>query len=158
MKNVKFKVYCFIIATVAMLLDQFTKTAVRSFMDSRNGEELKVIPGFFSVITSWNTGVAFGMLQGASPVILLAPVGIVIVILVIYLFTSPKSLLEVSGAAMIAGGALGNMLDRVRGGRVYDFLDVYVGAYHWPTFNVADVFIVIGAFLFGITLFRNSTK
>lgn len=154
----KLKIYCFVIAASALIIDRVSKSSMMAFMDSREGRELTIIPGFFSLVSSWNTGVAFGMLQGASPFILLAPVGLVIVLLGIFLFSGPKSFAEVAGAALIAGGALGNMIDRVRGGRVYDFLDFYIASYHWPTFNAADIFIVTGAFLFGIMLLRNTEK
>lgn len=154
----KLKIYCFLIAAAAVIIDRVSKSSIMAFMDSRGGHDLTIIPGFFSIVSSWNSGVAFGMLQGASPFLLLAPVGLVIVLLGIYLVSGPKSFMEVAGAALIAGGALGNMIDRVRAGRVYDFLDFYIASYHWPTFNAADIFIVVGAFAFGVTLLRNTEK
>lgn len=146
------------VAATSLIIDRVSKSTVLEFMESRNGAELKIIPGFFSLISSWNAGIAFGMFQGASSFLLLAPVFVVIAILGFYLFSAERGALEAVGAGLIIGGAIGNMIDRAGPGRVFDFLDVYVGTYHWPTFNAADIFVVVGAFLFGIMIMRGEIK
>lgn len=109
-----------------------------------------VIPGFFNIIRSENPGVAFGMFSGSSTqahTLVLIALSLVAVLLLagmlwrIDRLDTPSAI----GLALIFGGAMGNVYDRVRVGRVTDFLDFYVASWHWYTFNVADASICIGA-------------
>mgnify|MGYP001197278557 CR=1 FL=1 len=100
-----------------------------------------------------NTGAAFGLLANANPA--WRPyffIGIALLALVFVFFAvlqyRQRSVLYLFAFAMIGGGAVGNLIDRVRFGSVVDFLDFYVSTYHWPAFNVADSAIVIGVALF----------
>jgi signal peptidase II len=108
-----------------------------------------VIPGLLNLVHIQNKGVAFGILGGAAPVwrdvlLLLFPIVAMSGIL-IFAFSYPQQkigiLLSLGG---ILGGALGNLIDRLRFQAVIDFLDVYWGPYHWPAFNVADSAITLG--------------
>ncbi len=138
-------------AAVALLVfagDQATKAWVR---DSVPGHSIiPVIPHFLNLTHTQNAGVAFGLFSD-SP----APwkTWILIVVSVVLLAAVAGIMVRTShlrwesgvGLAMILGGALSNLLDRVRTGRVVDFVDVYFRSYHWPTFNLADSAIVVGA-------------
>ena len=108
-----------------------------------------VIPGLFNLIHIQNKGVAFGILGGAAPVwrdilLLLFPIVAMSGILIFAFFYHQQKagiLLSLGG---ILGGALGNLIDRLRFRGVIDFLDIYWGNYHWPAFNVADSAITLG--------------
>jgi len=85
-------------------------------------------------------------------VFLLASSVAVGLILYFYIKTPPLYSFLAVGFALILGGAIGNLIDRVRMGVVVDFLDVYIGKYHWPAFNIADSAITVGIFIFGFHL------
>lgn len=106
----------------------------------------RVIPitGFFNIVLGRNTGVSFGLFGGASQWLLVTVAAAVLVILLIWMCRATSRLVAVS-LGLIAGGAIGNVVDRVRLGGVTDFLDFYLGEWHWPAFNMADVGIVCGA-------------
>jgi len=107
-----------------------------------------VLPGF-NLTLVFNRGAAFSFLAGAAGwqrwfftgLALIASV----VILVLLRRTSPADRLTAGGLALILGGAVGNLVDRLRWGHVVDFVDLYLGSAHWPAFNIADSAICIGA-------------
>jgi signal peptidase II len=103
---------------------------------------IPVIP-HFNLTMVWNEGVSFGLLQGFGiwPLTLLA-LGIS-AIFIVWIFKS-STWAECIALAMIVGGAIGNVIDRLRFGAVADFFDVYAYGYHWPAFNIADACITIG--------------
>jgi signal peptidase II len=105
----------------------------------------RVIPitGFFNLVLGRNTGVSVGLLGEARPRVLVAFATAVIVVLIIWM-SRAENRLTAGALGLIVGGAVGNVLDRLRHG-VTDFLDFYVGQWHWPSFNMADVGIVCGA-------------
>lgn len=116
-------------------------------------ESLPVVPGFFSLTYLTNTGAAFGMLAGQPTAwrqIFFIGVAVValVVIGVMYRRLRNDSVWYEVALGLIAGGAVGNLIDRVRQGSVVDFLDVYVGVHHWPAFNVADSAITVGVAVF----------
>ncbi len=141
----------FIIILCTIVFDQLTKAWI---VDSlRLYESVAIVPGFFNLVYVTNTGAAFSLLANFdSPwrhyfflgVGSLAMVGLSIA----YLKLRKVNKYYTLALALIAGGAAGNLVDRVRFGAVIDFLDLYVGRYHWPAFNVADSAICIGAGLF----------
>ena len=136
------------LAVFVFVGDQATKVLVRSSVPQH--AVIPVIPHFLNLTHTQNAGVAFGMFSDApapwktgvliavSAVLLVAVAGIVV-------RTHRLQWESGVGLAMILGGALSNLLDRVRTGQVVDFIDVYFRSYHWPTFNLADSAIVIGA-------------
>ncbi len=126
-------------------------------------ESLSVIPGFFDLTYVRNPGAAFGFLAQASPAFrsfFFSAVAVIAVFLILYFIIRHKegTLLQTTALSLISGGALGNLLDRVRFGEVVDFLDFYVGSYHWPAFNVADSAISVGACLLLYEIFRKREK
>ena len=110
------------------------------------GNSIPVIENFFYIAHWQNKGAAWGLMQNGR--LFFIPATIVIsIVLVRFLYKYDNVLLRTS-ISMILGGAIGNLIDRIaRSGGVVDFLDFYIGSYHFPTFNVADSFIVIGTFL-----------
>lgn len=135
-------------------LDQLTKLwIVKSFLLY---ESLEVIPGFLNLTYLTNKGAAFGFLAGVTSAwrhyFFLVLASVALVLLVVAWFRMRKDHLFYGPAlALIAGGAIGNVIDRVRLGAVVDFLDFYVGGHHWPAFNVADSAITVGVVLFLVT-------
>ncbi len=132
--------------------DQFSKWLVLTRMTP--GEEVPVIPGAFHITSSRNPGAAFGILQGQT-FFFLAITVLLLAGIVFYArrLGSASPLLRL-GLGLAAGGAAGNLVDRLRFGTVVDFLDFGV----WPVFNLADVAIVAGAFLLGFHLWRDAPQ
>jgi signal peptidase II len=133
-----------------ILIDQITKTLVHTHMSLYESRPL--IEGFFSLTYIRNPGAAFGFLTGAAPwfrsLFLIAVTLVAIMLILLYLRKSRKDPpLLIFSLALILAGAVGNLVDRVRYGEVIDFLDLYIGALHWPAFNVADSAISVGAAL-----------
>lgn len=140
-----------IISGLVVLLDQASKLMVMKGLPLFHS--IAVIPGFFNLTHIRNPGGAFGFMAGGSQGLrnlLFVGVSTLAMGLIVYFYRStPKSHPVLAGAlAMIFGGAVGNLIDRLRFGEVVDFLDVYLGAYHWPAFNVADSAITIGVTIF----------
>lgn len=138
-------------AAGVVLLDQLSKAVVVQHMALH--ESFPVIAGFFNITYVRNTGAAFGILSGQAPwlrSVLLVGSSILAVgfILWIWVKEGNSSWSRAVSLGMILGGALGNMLDRVRLGEVIDFLDFYWGKYHWPAFNVADSAVTVGILMF----------
>ncbi len=117
----------------------------------------RVIPvtPFFNLVLGFNPGVSFGLLGGlgsSGPIMLSALALAIVAFLVVWLWRTHE-VREASGLSLIIGGAVGNVIDRLRNGAVTDFLDIYVGQYHWPAFNLADVAISLGVGLIVINSF-----
>ena len=129
-------------------LDRWSKLAIEDSLPLYSSKPL--IPGFFDLVHTRNTGMAFSMLHDAGPLVsqwLLPGLSAVAVIFSFGLLwrtdLSDKRLL--TGLTLVLAGAAGNLYDRAVYGFVVDFLDVYVAGWHWPAFNVADACITIGA-------------
>lgn len=138
-----------LVTTITVLLDQATKLHIMQTM--RLHESIPVIEGFFNLTYIRNPGAAFGLLASSGPVFRTVFFGLASLFALGLLATIFFRLEEDDRAgqlsvAAILGGALGNLIDRVRYGEVIDFLDFYVGVYHWPAFNVADAAISVGVF------------
>lgn len=135
----------FALAAAVVVLDQLSKWAVLSAFAP--GERL-TLTGFFNLVLAFNKGAAFSFLAGApgwqTPLFIGVAV-VAIVIVSVLLVRSPADWLVCAGLALILGGALGNVIDRLRYGQVVDFLDFHLYGWHWPAFNVADSAITIGA-------------
>jgi signal peptidase II len=146
----------FAIILCTIVFDQLTKFLI---VDSlRLYESLTVVPGFLNLVHVTNSGAAFSLLANVdSPwrhYFFLGVGGLAMAGLSIaYLKLRKVNKYYSWSLALIAGGAGGNLIDRIRFGAVIDFLDVYIGRYHWPAFNVADSAICIGAGLFLILNF-----
>ena len=142
------------------LIDQSTKAWAVSRL--RSGDDIPVIPGFLNFAYAQNTGVAFSMLddQGDTGRWGLSIVAIIAAVLVVYFFwRTPRTDDRVLGAlALLLAGIAGNVTDRLRLGFVVDFIDVQFGSWHYPTFNVADMAICVGAGLLIIDMFLSKRK
>lgn len=133
----------FIISTLIVLADFATKAAVLSHLSL--GQSIEVT-SFFNLVHVLNKGVSFSMLSNAGPVLLTA-LAILISLSVIYFMFKEKDAFSRTALSLILGGAVGNIIDRIRYGAVVDFLDFHAFGYHWPAFNVADSAICIGVAL-----------
>jgi signal peptidase II len=134
-------------------LDRWSKLAIEGALPLYSSKAL--IPGFFDLVHARNSGMAFSMLNDAGPLIsewLLPGLSAAAVIFIIGLLwrTDLDDQRLLAGLTLVLAGAAGNLYDRAVYGFVVDFLDVYVGGWHWPAFNVADACITVGA---GVLLF-----
>jgi signal peptidase II len=135
-------------AFAVIVLDQATKFLIAGTIGFY--ESVPIISGFFNLVHVRNRGMAFGLMNrpdaGISLYFLIAVTIIAVLLIIIWsvrLKHDERGLLF--GLSLILGGAIGNLIDRIRLKEVIDFLDVYIGSYHWPSFNVADSAITIGA-------------
>ncbi len=141
-----------------IVIDQATKAWVSSAMDVWTGKS--VIPGFFNLVHVLNRGAAWGFLDSEN-ISWQRPLFIGVALLALgfigYMLKTTESSDSwiITGLGLIAGGAVGNLIDRVRLGVVVDFLDFYIGTYHWPAFNVADCALTVGAGCILISMFLN---
>jgi signal peptidase II len=134
----------FVIAAAVFAADRGTKSMVETQMSAYDSKT--VIPGFFNIVRADNTGVAFGMFASAHSLVLVVISVAAVLLLAAMLWRIDRlDIPSATGLALIFGGALGNVYDRVHFGRVTDFLDFYAGSYHWYTFNLADASICTGA-------------
>jgi signal peptidase II len=136
------------------MLDQASKAWVRKTL--RFGDEYTVFPNFLNFIYAENNGIAFSQLQNGGDFGrwgLAALAALAACAVMYYFWRTPKSEDKILGAcALLLAGIIGNLTDRVRLGYVIDFIDVQFGNWHYPTFNVADSAICLGAFLVIISL------
>ena len=137
-----------IIALVIAVLDQITKWKIQQTLALYASKE--VIPGFFNLVHTMNKGAAFGFQNNPDgtwqPYFFMGVTALAIVIIVNLLARADNgSKLFVVALGLILGGAVGNMIDRLRYGQVIDFLEFYVKSFVWPAFNVADIGITLGS-------------
>ncbi len=162
----KFLKYLLIILAI-ILLDQISKDILIALITGHvplvaPAWELIPVPylmahvnDLFNVVFTWNPGTSFSMfrvLGETAPFVIIVATAFVIGFILYYLFVRAMNYERLS-LAFIAGGALGNLIDRVRFGAVIDFLDFHIGGAHWPAFNVADAFICIGVGLYILNWF-----
>jgi signal peptidase II len=148
----------FVLAAAVVVADQATKALVLSRFNVGEGV---VLAPYFNLVLVYNKGAAFSFLSDApgwqTP--LLVGFALVAIAVVAYLLVrSPGRRVLSAGLALILGGALGNLIDRLRFGQVVDFLDFHAGAWHWPAFNVADSAITVGAVLLILDGFRKNER
>ena len=142
--------YHFLIAFAVVVFDRLAKWVVDKNIALH--ESIAVVPGFFHLTHVENRGAAFGLFAESpsewkiAVLVLFSLVALVVVSALLWKNSHAMTTTGV-GLALILGGALGNLWDRLLSGQVVDFLDFYVGSYHWPAFNLADSAIVVGALL-----------
>ena len=141
------------------ILDQWTKHLVHTKFAW--GETKPIITGFFSLTYVRNSGAAFGILHKAppkfrDPFFIVIPLLALFIILFLFMRLQDNQVLDAIALSLILSGAIGNLIDRLRFGYVIDFLDFFVGTYHWPAFNVADSCIVVGVSIFFFLSFLRS--
>jgi signal peptidase II len=155
MPNHRARAIHFLLALLVVLLDRWTKTLVAARISMYT--HVQVIPGFFRITHTENTGAAFSLFADSPShwkTALLITFSAVAMIVVFILLWNQKRALNLTGIALslILGGAVGNLWDRVTSGRVVDFMLLYVKQYQWPVFNLADSAIVVGASLLVIEI------
>lgn len=143
-------------ALLVLILDQITKAMAMAWIPKDT--PIVVIPGFFDLVNVRNRGAAFGFLNRSDIewqfwLFLAATIIAVWAIFSLLKNSGNRPWLRI-GLGLILGGSLGNLVDRFRFRSVVDFLDFYLGQWHWPAFNVADTGICIGAFMACIAVLR----
>jgi len=140
-----------IISALIVILDQLTKLFIIKYLPLHH--TVPVITGIFNITHVQNPGGAFGILAGLSPgmrtVIFLFISSLAVGLIFYFYMKTPRTHSWLAaGFALIFGGAIGNLIDRIRFGVVIDFLDFYIRKYHWPAFNIADSAISAGIAIF----------
>ena len=157
--------FAYAVAAAWFALDRVTKMLVQ--VNMRQEEVIAVIPGFFNLVSTRNRGVAFSMLANNDSewrsFFLIGLTALVVAFVASILWqTSPRGMaasrLSRVGLSLVLGGALGNFYDRVTEGAVTDFLDFYLGSYHWPSFNVADSGLTVGVAMVLLDLWRSGRR
>ncbi len=141
-----------------LLLDQLTKIVIIQLFSYR---ESMPVTSFFNLVLVYNKGAAFSFLadQGGWQRWFFTVLGIVAAIFIVHLLRRHAGQrLFCWALALILGGAIGNVIDRIAYGHVIDFLDFHVGGWHWPAFNIADSAICVGAVLFVLDELRRVKK
>jgi signal peptidase II len=148
----------YLAAAAVFGLDRLTKLIIERWVPE--SVSYRVIPGFFDIVHSENRGVAFGIFNDSTfewrNLALIAVAVAAVIFISIYLWRARQvDTAMLWGMALILGGAAGNAIDRIVSGRVTDFLEFYIGEYHWPTFNMADSALVIGSGLLLLDMLRS---
>jgi signal peptidase II len=133
-------------AVVVAILDQLSKAAVLAFFGGRVLGDRETVTSFFNLALTYNRGISFGLFNGRAGLNALffsLAAAAIIVVLAYWLSRVASPFLAVA-IGLIIGGAVGNVIDRIRLGAVVDFLDFHIGYLHWPAFNLADSAICIG--------------
>ncbi len=142
-----YKAFCAIIFFYVLVMDQYTKELAVQRL--RLGVSEPVVDGCFNLTLLYNPGAAFGLFSNLPDSYRLLALCTVTFVAFIVIFRLAFKEMKDDAASILAlaaifGGAVGNLIDRFRYGAVVDFLDFYVGTYHWPSFNIADSAISIG--------------
>jgi signal peptidase II len=154
-----------VILAVLLLADRASKLWIEGHLTLY--DSIPVIPGIFNIVHTQNTGAAFGLFANATPVVRFL---VLIVASLAMMGIIGQMLWQATASAgaatsrlrfaltLILGGALGNLYDRLRFERVTDFLQVFLGSYEWPSFNVADSAICVGATLLALDMLRGRAR
>ena len=130
---------------VVVIADQVSKAFIIEFMAARGFHPLEVT-SHFRVVMVWNRGVSFGMLSQESEILRwsLTVLAFVVATGLMVWVARQNGLWAIMGGGLIAGGAIGNAVDRIVHGAVADFIDLHAGGWSWPAFNIADSAITVG--------------
>ena len=143
----------------AVILDQAAKSVLLYILTGAvplAGDAFSILPypymiarvtNFFNVVFTWNPGTSFSLFRNlgeSAPLVIVVLTGFVIGAIGYYLFARAKVRHEIWALSLIMGGALGNLIDRIRFGAVIDFLDFHAFGWHWPAFNIGDICITLG--------------
>jgi len=156
------RLWLLLITALVVTADRLSKLWIEAHIDL--GSTIPIIPRFFRLSHVLNTGAAFSMFaDSTSPervrIVLIAFSVCVTVVIAAMIYRVGRTLSLTSfGLALILGGALGNLYDRIRFDHVVDFLQVHIGTYYWPDFNLADSAICVGACLLLLEIFRPQPK
>ena len=130
-----------VIAAAVVVLDQLTKAIMLDLIPDPGAGLM--VTSFFNLVHVRNPGITFGTMQGVPPWLLSGLALVITAVLIVWLARADTRLLA-TALGLTIGGALGNIIDRVRFGAVFDFLDFHAFGWHWPAFNVADSAITVG--------------
>jgi signal peptidase II len=133
-----------LVSSVVIALDIITKELV--LVNLRPGDVIDILP-FLRIVLVKNTGAAFGLFSSLGNSFFIVVTLLAITFIIAYMIKIPKGL-ELAALSLILGGAIGNFTDRITVGEVTDFIDFYLGTWHWPAFNVADSALTVGIALF----------
>ena len=150
-----------LLSLLIVVADQWSKWLVERYLPLH--QPLEIIPSVLNFTHVRNTGVAFGMFAAngsSSGTLILTVLGLIALVIVGLYFwrTSTQDRLMLTSLSLILGGAIGNLMDRLAAGSVTDFIDAYIGTYHWHTFNVADSAITIGICLMALEILLAGRK
>ena len=146
-----------LLAAITVVLDQFTKALVLAFLEPYQAVEWAP---FLSCVLVFNTGISFGLFAGETALLRWVLIGLALavsVLLTSWLYKE-KRLRVASALGLILGGAIGNVVDRIFRHAVVDFLDLHIGGWHWPAFNLADSAITVGVVLYVFTSLRDQLR
>ena len=142
------------VAITVVILDLITKRIAVATLSDRS---VRVLGDWFAFKLVYNPGAAFGINVGEHSrwVFMALAIVALIVLGTMVRHTKPNQWFRITALALVCGGAVGNLLDRIRSARgVVDFIDVYIGPFHWPTFNVADMAVSCGAIALAVVLWH----
>ncbi|MDP2697270.1 signal peptidase II [Thalassospira sp.] len=134
----------FLLLGLVFLADQWTKQMAIDGLS--NPTRLIEVTPFLNFLLAWNSGVSFGLFQDNAPWVMIAVTAAITIGFLIWMWRTRDRVLGIA-LALVVGGAVGNLVDRLRHGAVTDFIDMHAYGYHWPVFNLADAAITIGAVL-----------
>jgi len=147
----------FTVAALVVILDQATKRIVLG--TCATGIEKELIGNFLRIRLSHNPGAILGVLSGSRTILLTITIVSVVALMFFAYKMRYAPLLKRISLGLILGGAFGNFIDRVASGSVVDFIDMGIGTYRWPTYNIADSAVTIGAVILisGFVLYKDSS-
>ena len=146
-----------LLAAITVVLDQFTKALVLAFLEPYQAVEWAP---FLSCVLVFNTGISFGLFAGETALLRWVLIGLALAVsalLTSWLYKEKRPKVA-SALGLILGGAIGNVVDRIFRHAVVDFLDLHIGGWHWPAFNLADSAITVGVVLYVFTSLRDQLR
>lgn len=144
----------YLLVIVAIVgLDQITKYLVATFLSLHTPKT--IIPNFFSLYYTKNTGIAFSMLEGKQNLLIVVTIIALLAFIYLLIFDKKKTKLETICLLMMLGGCIGNFIDRLSNGYVIDFFSFTFFGWDFAIFNIADIFLTVGAFLYIFMLIRS---
>jgi signal peptidase II len=131
-----------IVAALMVTIDQLSKLWINA-----NRPQIELLPGFLDLVYAENTGAIFGLFHSHTELFIALGIAASVIILVFLYYFPPATTVGIVSFALILGGAVGNLIDRIRLGYVIDFISIHVQElFHWPAFNIADTALVVGIF------------
>jgi signal peptidase II len=151
--SIKKAILCLIVIALVSVPDQLSKLWIRTHLE--RGESLPITDRL-SLIYVGNTGSAFGLLANKAFLLIAISIAALLFILLFLRYLSPATTLSMVSIGLILGGAVGNLIDRLRFGYVTDFIDIRLwGNFHWPVFNIADTAITVGVFVLIYSFYKS---
>lgn len=137
--------FALVVASLVLVADYLSKAWILN--DVMAPPRVVEVTSFFNLVLTFNRGISFGLFGGqAGPWLFIAVALAIVAVLLVWLWRGTSARLSLA-LGLVIGGALGNVVDRLRFGAVVDFLDFHVAGYHWPAFNLADSTITIGVLI-----------